>query len=234
MRVHLLQGACPIKTEIMGCAGRLVGACLLASLLQAALATKLQVCSLLSMIERNRLLRLPLAGGHCPTAVANRRPAPPAPLLPLERAPHPSLLQWNITGPYVNFPFGSGQPPFMLRTVEGDAPDQVVVVTANTGGGWQLSSYKADTGGLLWEWQCTKAANLRSKRLTSLSCGRRACRQRQGLGHRLHLACMSCHHAVTCLPWPAAERALLLPLQGTAYGTPQSVPPEPPMVRSTG
>ncbi|KAL4422642.1 hypothetical protein ABPG75_008839 [Micractinium tetrahymenae] len=59
-------------------------------------------------------------------------------------------LQWNVTGPYVNFPFGSGQPPFMLRTMDGDAPDCVIVATEDTGGGWQLSSYKVDTGDSVW------------------------------------------------------------------------------------
>lgn len=64
----------------MGSAGRLVGACLLASLLQAALATKLQVCSPLSTFLTARSLRR-WSGGA------------PGQLLPPTAAPLPAPLR---------------------------------------------------------------------------------------------------------------------------------------------
>lgn len=59
-------------------------------------------------------------------------------------------VEWNVTGPYVNFPYGSPQPPFILRNAEGTAADRVVIVTDNTGSGWTLAAYEADTGKQAW------------------------------------------------------------------------------------
>ena len=55
-------------------------------------------------------------------------------------------LQWSVKGDYVNFPFGSDSPPLVLRTMEGDAPDRIVMVSNSTAEGWELAAFEADTG----------------------------------------------------------------------------------------
>lgn len=65
------------------------------------------------------------------------------------RLPPPPCLQWSVTGDHVNFPFGSPSPPFVLRTVEGNEPDKIVVISNQTTAGWELTAFTADTG--IWE-----------------------------------------------------------------------------------
>ena len=80
------------------------------------------------------------------------RPAPnccrPPPTAAATGAAHiPPALQWNATGTYVNYPFGSKYPPYVIRTVEGDAPDTIVLVSDFDGSSYTLSAYDAATGG---------------------------------------------------------------------------------------
>ena len=59
--------------------------------------------------------------------------------------------QWNVTGDYVNFPFGSPYPPYVIRTTEGNDPDRIVVVTnSSSDGQWVLTAYAADDGAEAW------------------------------------------------------------------------------------
>ncbi|EFN52382.1 hypothetical protein CHLNCDRAFT_58851 [Chlorella variabilis] len=69
-------------------------------------------------------------------------------LLPMHDATGKGLsaADWNATGTYVNYPFGSQYPPYVIRTVEGDAPDTIVLVSDFDGSSYTLSAYDAATG----------------------------------------------------------------------------------------
>ncbi|PSC69117.1 MBL fold metallo-hydrolase [Micractinium conductrix] len=60
-------------------------------------------------------------------------------------------LLWNITGPFVNFPFAAPYPVYVARNEDGSAPDRIVLVTdSQDGGRWTLSALEADTGEFVW------------------------------------------------------------------------------------
>ncbi len=84
----------------------------------------------------------------------NRRRPPLAPSL-CSRFPTALFLvrpQWNVTGDYVNYPFGSPYPPYVIRTTEGNDPDRFVLVSGGGGNGgqWVLTAYEADSGTQAW------------------------------------------------------------------------------------
>lgn len=54
-------------------------------------------------------------------------------------------------GPGVNTPVDSRTPPLLLRTLEGDAPDRLVLVTGVTSQGVQLSAVHTDDGAVAWK-----------------------------------------------------------------------------------
>ena len=135
-------------------ARRLLCVALLLGSLSASRATRLLVrggpppylplsahrCAMRAGAPRLQLPLLPpttAAANRGPLAAANR--CPPA---------APFLLQWNITGPFVNFPFAAPYPVYVARNEDGSAPDRIVLVTdSQDGGRWTLSALEADTGG---------------------------------------------------------------------------------------
>ncbi|PRW20529.1 tyrosine-specific transport -like [Chlorella sorokiniana] len=81
-------------------------------------------------------------------------------------------LQWNVTGDYVNFPFASPYPPYVIRTTEGTDPDRIVLVSGGggSGGQWALTAYAADTGSQAWTSTVT-APDASNAGLTTLTSG---------------------------------------------------------------
>jgi outer membrane protein assembly factor BamB len=67
------------------------------------------------------------------------------------RRPAACLPQWSTTGDFVNFPFSSPYPPYVVRTLDGDAPDKIVAISDSNGAGsWTLSAFDAATGAVNW------------------------------------------------------------------------------------
>lgn len=107
------------------------------------------------------LQRPPLRWGTTP-------PQPPALLHPAAA----SALQWNVTGDYVNSPFASPYPPYVIRTIEGTDPDRIVLVSGGggSGGQWQLKAYEADSGAEAWS-ATVAAPDAANAGLTTLTSG---------------------------------------------------------------
>lgn len=95
-------------------------------------------------------------------------PQPPALLHPAAA----SALQWNVTGDYVNSPFASPYPPYVIRTTEGTDPDRIVLVSGGGGnsGQWQLKAYEADSGAEAWS-AMVAAPDAANAGLTTLTSG---------------------------------------------------------------
>ncbi|KAI3430381.1 hypothetical protein D9Q98_004976 [Chlorella vulgaris] len=86
------------------------------------------------------------------------------------RSASATITQWNATGEFVNFPFGSPYPPYVLRTEAGSDPDKILVVTGVSGSTYTLTAYDAATGAANYTFTVS-APNASNSELSTVTSG---------------------------------------------------------------